>query len=149
MAKKPTPPQADTPKIDPVMRAIGARMQNARKAAGYSGEAIARLLGYVDEAGVGQRKTVSQWETGRALPPANTFRQMCGYYGCGADELLWGDEDGTERAGQMGTQFRALLAKVPAQRRAEVEQTLMAVLRSIMPNGDGNDAESSKQRRAA
>lgn len=148
MAKKPAPPPAEAPKIDPTLQAIGRRMRKARDDAGLSGERVAELLGYTTKDGKGKRGTVSAWEKGRSLPPANKFRAMCILYGCSADELLWGNEGDDQRPGQISAEFRALLAKVSPQRRREIEQTLVAVLLSILSNG-GNGEDSSKHRRAA
>ena len=52
-----------------------------RKKAGYTQEQVANLLG-VD------RSTVAKWETGIALPRADTLIKLATLFDCTVDELL-------------------------------------------------------------
>lgn len=61
-------------------------LKNARKAAGYRQEDIAKLFGITPSA-------VCRWETGRALPNAAKLVKLSQIYGVSIEQLLREDDE--------------------------------------------------------
>lgn len=81
---------------------IGKRIQNERKQKGMSqtelGEAIKNLLGNEDIVAQG---TISDWETGRYIPPLEKILALSKIFGCDCGYLLCDYDYRTNEAGEM------------------------------------------------
>lgn len=81
-------------------KAIGQRLQAARKAAGLTQQQVADKLSLV-------KATVSSWEVGTNQPDLSYLKQLAKIYGVSADALLWDDSLSIE-AMQFAAEFDAL-----------------------------------------
>ncbi|MCK6431878.1 MAG: helix-turn-helix domain-containing protein [Aquabacterium sp.] len=115
--------------LQPDAVALGLRLATARQQAGLNGESVGVQLGYK-----GGKKTVSQWETGRAVPDSLTLRHLCRLYQCSADTLLWADaaESPAGRPPLSPATLRRI-AQLDQTRRASLEAALSHMLDAVEP----------------
>lgn len=130
-----------TEPLNPERQSFGARLAAARTAAALTGQTVGQRLGYK-----GDRKVVSSWETGRAVPDAITLKRLCRLYNVTADSLLWGAED-TDRPDNAGLDpaLAERLARATPDQRALVRQLILTTLDGLHVPA----APPEKQRRAA
>ena len=119
-------------------RAIGARIRDARKAAGFkSQDAFAAALGMND------RRQVSRWETGANVPEEAYREKLAELTGLREEEMRRvGGEDDRELAALLGVVERQLTELLPRLDEVEREQAalrgLYAQLEDRLPRARGN-----------
>lgn len=74
-------PQSMAPEEQRFFKELGARIATARKAQGFSQQALADTLGLAQQ-------TLAHYEVGRARPPVSLIVQMARSFGMGVEELL-------------------------------------------------------------
>lgn len=75
------------------MQKIGSFLQSLRKEKGLTQAKLGEQLGVTD-------KTISRWETGVYLPPAEMLLALSEYYGVSVNELLMAERIAPERMAQ-------------------------------------------------
>ncbi len=100
---------------------IAERIQQLRKAAGYSQEKLAELLHV-------SRQAVSKWESGAAIPTLDNLMELSKLFNIGVDELLaTGAENGKAKAAVSTEGFYALLAGMEVQLKKMKRQYILSL----------------------
>ena len=100
--------------------AIGGRLRNARKAAGYT------LLAAGQQVGV-SKQSVSVWEAGLAFPKPEHFSKLVAAYGATADSLLGHDTGENEQLHEAELDLR----RVGGQLTPEDLQSIRDFIKSV------------------